>query len=240
MESRHWKWYFFVKTLKGIVGHTSESTGYNQMDNIAVVTGKKLLDCIIHGAGISGNIFLKDCVCAPFMTIRRSLDLFTPNSDKFQDAITSQITKCVNKKYRELGNPSWLNEIETLLESSESLRLSMNSPLRIQIDETLQQLLNALNLNNEELTIISDISQSNRGLNLSTVRAIASYNQLNENCRRFLTEIVIAVNIRTNAQINIPQTEVAAQQLFKNDNSFMEYVNNSMEYINLMTFDKIN
>ncbi len=85
------------------------------------------------------------------MTVRRVVEVLTPGSVKWNDAITCEITNCVNKKYRMSGINSWKRQIETLMSESQALTDTMDVPLRIFIEELAQSLSSVLNLTDQEI-----------------------------------------------------------------------------------------
>eukprot|EP01084_Bolivina_argentea_P218258 370412_1 len=231
IAGRHWKWYFYQKVNLVWCGITSEPTGYNSRDTESIVTGKQLFECILNGAGIANNIFLKDCICLPFMTVRRVIELLTPFSEKLSDAIASEMTQCLNDKWRD----AWVDQI---IELNTSWMEISDSPLRIEASDLLKELLPALHLSNEEYIVIKDMSASNRGLNLGTVRSMAAFNNLSDTCRKLITNVVIARNIKSIRQINIEQTKSASEMIFT-DNVFMEFMDIATNYIYSMNADKL-
>eukprot|EP01084_Bolivina_argentea_P218260 370414_1 len=71
-----------------------------------------------------------------------------------------------------------------------------------------------------------------------TVRSMAAFNNLSDTCRKLITNVVIARNIKSIRQINIEQTKSASEMIFT-DNVFMEFMDIATNYIYSMNADKL-
>eukprot|EP01084_Bolivina_argentea_P126425 223859_1 len=232
MNGIHWKTFYFMKTTSMIMGLTQEPTGYNSRDTETISIGMKLLECIINGAGMASNVYLKDAICSPFMTIRRGLELLTPHSDKLQDSFTSEIIQCINDKWRD----EWREQINEL--NNTCMKIT-DDPVRLLVDQICQSILPLLQLSDDEKLRLSDLSPSSRGVNLGRIRAMAAFNLLSEPEQTFITNIIIARNIKSIQQINLIQTASACSMVF-NDNTFNDFVKDASDYMLNMNANKLN